>query len=246
MGEHVNANGVHTHFDVHGAGEPLALLHGGMSTADVAAGWSGHDPALSGRYRVYMPERRGHGHTPDLDGPITYTVMADDTVAFLEAVGTGRAHLVGWSDGAVVAALVALRRPELVGRLVLIGQYFTLEGLRPEARQQFFDQLEFSGEAAPTVSDKMVRLWRSEPNIQLAELARIDAPTLVMQGDEDFVTVEHSAAVAGSIPDAQLAVLPGATHAAPLEKPGLVNQTILDFLGGEQPEKLIPLRGHER
>ena len=65
-------------------------------------------------------------HTPDVDGPLTYSVMADDTVAYLDQEVDGPAHLVGWSDGAVVALLVALRRPDLVRRTVLIGQYYNL------------------------------------------------------------------------------------------------------------------------
>ena len=78
-----------------------------------------------------MPERRGHAHTPDVDGPLTYSVMADDTIDYLTTVLDGPAHLVGWSDGAVVGLLVALRRPELVRRLVLIGQYYNSSGKVP-------------------------------------------------------------------------------------------------------------------
>ncbi len=56
---------------------------------------------------MILPDRRGHGRTPDVDGPITYDLMAADTVAFLEALGCGPASLVGWSDGALVALGVA-------------------------------------------------------------------------------------------------------------------------------------------
>ena len=74
---------------------------------------------------MHVPERRGHAHTQDVAGPLTYDVMAGDTIAYLEAVlDDGPAHLVGWSDGAVVALLVAQRRPDLAARLVLIGQYY--------------------------------------------------------------------------------------------------------------------------
>ena len=80
---------------------------------------------------MHVPERRGHAHTPDVDAPLSYEVMAADTVAYLEAEVAGQAHLVGWSDGAVVALLVALRRPDLVGRMVLIGQYYNSSGRVP-------------------------------------------------------------------------------------------------------------------
>ncbi len=90
---------------------------------------------------------------------------------------------------------------------------------------------------------KLMRMWREEPNIALPELEGIRAPTLVMQGDDDIVKVEHSATVAATLPDAQLAVVPGSSHMAPLEKPDLVNRLILDFLIDHQPEKMMSLRG---
>jgi pimeloyl-ACP methyl ester carboxylesterase len=85
-------------------------------------------------------------------------------------------------------------------------------------------------------------MWHEEPDIALSELAGVGAPALVMQGDDDIVEVEHSATLAATLPDAQLAVVPGTSHIAPLEKPDLVNRLILDFLSDHQPEKMMPLR----
>jgi len=255
VGEYVNAGGVRTYYEVYGEGEPLVLLHGGLATAE---SWVMQVPTLAERYGVYVPERRGHGRTPDLAGPITYETMAADTAAFLNAVGTGTAHLVGWSDGAVVGMLVALRRPELVRKLVVIGQYFNFEGQVPEFRamidywgsdlpeelHEVYDRVSPDGpEHFPVVLEKLMRMWREEPGIALSELAGVDVPTLVMQGDDDIVKVEHSAAVAATLPDTQLAVVPGSSHMAPLEKPDLVNRLILDFLSNHQPEKMMSLRG---
>src|SRR5215216_4553487 len=118
--DYVDAGGLRTYYEVEGAGEPLVLLHGGFCPIETFGGLT---PLLTEHYRVYLPERRAHGRTPDVDGPITYELMAHDTIAFLDAVGLQSAHLVGWSDGALVALLVALRRPDLVRRLVMIGQH---------------------------------------------------------------------------------------------------------------------------
>ena len=96
-------------------------------------------------YRVYVPERRGHAHTPDRPGPLTYELMAEDTVAYLESIVGGRAHLVGWSDGAVVALLAAMRRPDLVDRLILIGQYYNSSG---RVTGGIVDQLQAAGDQA--------------------------------------------------------------------------------------------------
>src|SRR5215218_4415092 len=116
MAQHAQLGDVKTWYDEHGSGEPLVLMHGGL--VDTRFFDQNLGP-LAERFHVYTPERRGHGHTPDVEGPITYELMAQDTIAFLDAVVRGPSDLVGHSDGAVVAMLVAMRRPDLVRRLVL-------------------------------------------------------------------------------------------------------------------------------
>src|SRR5688572_24093562 len=131
-GSYVDAGGVHTYYEVEGEGEPLVLLHGGMVTIET---WSAQRAALAERFRVYLPERRGHGRTPDVPGPVGYELMGLDTIAFMEALGITSAHLVGWSDGGVVALEVALPRPDLVRRLVLMGTIAHVDGQTPEGRE---------------------------------------------------------------------------------------------------------------
>jgi pimeloyl-ACP methyl ester carboxylesterase len=245
---YVNVDGLRTWHEVQGAGHPLVLLHGAFAGA---SSWSAQAPALArAGYKVHVPERRGHAHTPDLEGPLTYQVMADDTVAYLDGVVGGPAHLVGWSDGAVVAMLVARHRPDLVDRLVLIGQYYNSSGkvdgglvdqlsaggdqvmgfLRTE-----YDQVSPDGpEHFPTVYAKTMRMLATEPELDLGSLAAVGAPTLVLQGDRDEVTLEHGAAVAAALPHGRLAVLPG-THALPLENPEVVNALLVWFLAGATP-----------
>jgi pimeloyl-ACP methyl ester carboxylesterase len=130
MGSYVQVGGVRTWYEERGEGAPLVLLHGGMGDArDFAA----NIDALAAHFRVFVPERRGHGHTADVDGPITYELMAEDTIAFLNGVVGGLAHLVGHSDGANVALVVARRRPDLARRVVSISGNFHHDGLIPGA-----------------------------------------------------------------------------------------------------------------
>jgi pimeloyl-ACP methyl ester carboxylesterase len=195
---------------------------------------------------VHVPERRGHVHTRDVDEPLTYEAMAADTVAYLEAEVSGQAHLVGWSDGAVVALLVALRRPDLVGRMVLIGQYYNSSGRVPgsdlvrwlhseEAKdllRQGYDLVSPDGpEHFEVVYAKTMTMIDSEPEIDLAALSAVSVPALVLQGDQDEVTLEHGAAVAAALGDGRLTVLPG-THGLPIEMPELVNTLLISFLRG--------------
>lgn len=244
---YVNIGGLPTWHEVAGEGPTVVLLHGAFSGA---AGWSAQAPALvPAGFCVRVPERRGHAHTRDVDAPLSYEAMADDTVAYLETEVGGSAHLVGWSDGAVVALLAALRRPDLVERMVLIGQYYNSSGrvagsdldrlLHSEEAKGFlrqgYDPVSPDGpEHFPVVYAKTMEMIDSQPEIDLATLAAVSAPTLVLQGDRDEVTLEHGAAVATALGDGRLAVLPG-THTLPIELPELVNTLLISFLSGAAP-----------
>jgi pimeloyl-ACP methyl ester carboxylesterase len=242
---YVEVAGLPIGHEVQGDGPAVVLLHGGFSGA---AAWSAQAPALSSAgFRVYVPERRGHAHTPDVDAPLTYDVMAEDTVAYLEVVVGGPADLVGWSDRAAVALLAAQRRPDLVRRMVLIGQYYNSSGrvpgsdldrwLRSEEAEGFlrrgYDPVSPDGPGHfPVVYAKTMAMIDSEPELDLAALGTVSAPALVLQGDRDEVTLDHGAGVAAALGDARLAVLPG-THALPLERPDVVNPLLIAFLRGE-------------
>jgi pimeloyl-ACP methyl ester carboxylesterase len=230
--------------EVSGEGEPVVLLHGAFSGA---SSFAAQTPALAAAgFRVHVPERHGHAHTADVDGPLTYSGMAEETIGYLEQVLPDGAHLVGWSDGAVVALLVAMRRPDLVRRMVLIGQYYNFAGrvpdtdidkwLRSPEAMTFlrveYDQLSPDGpEHFPIVYEKTMQMIDTEPQLDLGTFSAVSAPTLVLQGDRDEVTIEHSLAVVAAMPDARLAVLPG-THLLPVEAPDVVNPLLASFLRG--------------
>src|SRR4051794_5155785 len=117
MAQYVQTGAVNTWYDERGDGDPLVLMHGGLVDSRF------FEPTLAPlaeRFHVYLPERRGQGHTADVDGPISYQLMTDDTIAFLDAVLGGPAGPVGHSDGAGVALLVAIPPPPLVNPLVMV------------------------------------------------------------------------------------------------------------------------------
>lgn len=250
MSPHVELGEVRMWYDRYGAGEPLILLHPGG--ADARA-WAPNLESVSAHFRVFTPERRGHGRTADVDGPITYVLMRDDTIAFLEQVVGGPAHLVGCSAGAVVALHVALQRPDLARRLVLVSGVFHRDGWNPsainpdagphEALERGYAELSPDGaEHFPVVTAKLARMNFEEPTLAASDLSELPCRTLVMVGDDDEVTLEHAIAMYRALPDGELAIIPGTSHGLLHEKPDLCNRIIVEFLTMEPVRTIAPVR----
>jgi len=253
MGEHVDISGHATWVESVGSGdETVVLLHGGLSNCDDLLQSIG--PALAERYRVVAFDRRGHGRTADIEGPLHYDDMAADTIAVIETVVGGPAHIVGWSDGGILALLVARRRPELVERMVLIGANFHFDGVRELATegggdfintlaQAYSDRSPDGPEHFAEIVAKTMTMFATEPTMTIDEIRSIPTPALVLVGDDDLVELSHTCALYEALPHGQLAVLPGASHAVPLEKPVEVAAAILDFFAGPpSPQTLMPSR----
>jgi len=167
---------------------------------------------------------------------------------------------VGWSDGATVGLLVALRRPDFVHCLVYIGQQLNPEALRPQARAMTARETMPSERLPPMLKDlygavspdgpghwdvvveKLWRRYRTEPNILLGELAAVTAPTLVVLAEHDFPTPEHGEAMQQALPDARLEVVPGASHGLPMEQPGRSSPVWSSGSSGIPPDGSAPAR----
>jgi pimeloyl-ACP methyl ester carboxylesterase len=227
------------------------MLHPGGGGVDARA-LEVNRVALAARFRVFTPERRGHGRTPDVD-PVTFDAMAADTVCFLEQVVQRPARLMGVSDGATVAILVALRRPDLVERLVLAAGVFHRDGWWPEAIDPRNEPPAFLkasyAELSPdgahhygVIVDKLARLHQVEPSATVEQLAGIPCRTLVMVGDDDEVRLEHALDLYRSLPDGELAIVPGTSHGLLVEKPALCNLIISEFLTDEPVNTYAPIR----
>ena len=256
MGEYVDLPGVKTWYEAEGSGEPLLLLHGGLVTNET---WGAQRAPFAERYKVYLPERRAHGHTPDVEGPLHYDDMAQDTIDFIETVVGEPAHLVGWSDGGNVGLLVAIARPDLVRKLVVIGSNYLPPAEIPDApnpadsldpdnpgiamfRSMYEAASPDGAEHWPELLRKLGEMWSNEPKIAVEDLGRITAPTLVFAGDDDLVPLEHTIAQHRAIPNSELAIVPGTSHAVLMEKTDLANRIILDFLGNDPVPTLMPIK----
>jgi len=252
---YIEINGITTWYSEQGEGEPLLLLHGGVAASFYSHG-SGMVDALASHFRVFCMDRRAHGFTHDPGGAITYDAMAADTIAFLEAIGCGPAHLVGYSDGANVAMLVAMRRPQLVLRLALLSGNFHYSALTDvvadpaaladqaaEACGAWYDANSPSGPGhAHDLAKRMSVEWAQAPALTEADLGGISAHTLVMGADDDMIPLEHFVAQYLAIPHSELAILPNTSHIFASEKPALTNGMLIDFLTKEPTPTLWPVR----
>ncbi len=249
-----------TWYTVQGAGdETVLLLHGGLSNSDALLDSIGGP--LGEHWRVAAFDRRGHGRTADTPEAFHYESMVDETIAIIEHIG-GPVHIVGWSDGGIVGLLLALRRPELVGRLVTIGANYHWNvlpdltgaapadvgggGETPEAESEdsgivammaaaYAERSPDGPDHFAVVAAKGFHLFGIEPELTAEDLARVSAAVLVMAGDDDLVPLSHTAAFFAGLPEAQLAIVPGASHGLPMEHPQEVVGLIERFLRSKVP-----------
>jgi pimeloyl-ACP methyl ester carboxylesterase len=233
------ANDLSMYYEVHGEGPPLILLHGAYMTAEMmeplAAG-------LAGRRQVIVPELQAHGRTADVDRPLTYEQMADDTAALMGHLEIGQADVVGYSMGGAAALQLAIRHPALLRRLVVISAGFRYDAMPPEAIAMFpsitpemfagspmeteYQRLAPNPEDFPTLVEKLKTLDTTDFAWPDEDIRGIAAPTLIVLGDSDGVRLEHAVELfrlrgggvmgdLSGLPESQLAVLPGTTHFIP-------------------------------
>jgi pimeloyl-ACP methyl ester carboxylesterase len=226
-----NSATIHGHkiyYAVRGTGPTLVFLHGGGDSGEHS--FVRQLDLFSEHHHIVAPDQVGQGRTPDVPGPLSYTAMMEDTAALLRMLKLRQVDVVGFSDGGILALMLAVRHPELVRRLVISGVNISPEGLRPEA----LEELRANQIPKPTtIDEKLAHLWLTSPteselNIEL--LAKITQPVLVISGDRDAITLEHTLEIFHALPDAELCVLPGTDHLTFSGRSEWLNPIISAFL----------------
>jgi pimeloyl-ACP methyl ester carboxylesterase len=249
-------NGLQMYYEIHGSGDavPLVLLHGALSATETSFG--ALLPELAKGRRVIAVEQQAHGRTADIDRPLSVPQMADDTAALLRHLGIEKADFFGYSMGAAIALDLAVRRPDLVRKLVLISATYTvdglhpgllegLEGLTPDAMagspfEEEYLRLAPNPQDWPTLIEKNKEMQRHLPEVTI-DVTAIQAPVLLVIGDSDIVRPEHAVEMfrllgggvigdLAGLPKSQLAVLPGTTHITAVYRADLLLAMIPPFL----------------
>lgn len=259
-GKRVHVNGMDMYYEVSGRGEPLIVLHGAYMDIPTMGRII---PRLAETHRVYALEFQGHGRTTDIDRPITYPNLADDVAVFMDSLGLAKADVFGYSMGAEVGLQLAIRHPARVNRLVAASVAYDLRGWQPEfqafipqmtvegiLQMPYFQKVNAERENFPALVAKLIQLEK-EPMAWEAEVKALKTPVLIIAGDADVATLEHSVSlfrllgggVMGDmgkpLPPSRLAVMPATSHTAVITQPELLHAFIEPFLKGETPKGMF-------
>ncbi len=220
------------YYEESGNGFPLILLHG---NGEEHTYFDSQVRFFSERYRVIAPDTRGHGKSPRGDGEFTLSRFADDLYDFMKMIGIEKAHILGFSDGANIAMIFALRHPEMIEKLILNGGNLSPAGIRKSVQLPIEIGYRiagfFAGKSMSAAQNaEMLGLMVNEPHIEPGELTAITVPTLVVAGTRDMVKRRHTELIAASLPDSRLVLIKG-DHFIANRKADMFNEAVREFLG---------------
>ncbi len=242
-GERAPINDITMYYEIHGSGKPLLLMHGGLVFIE---SFYNQIPALAKEFMVIAPDSRAHGRSSDTAQPLSYKQMAKDMASLLEKLKLKKVDIVGWSDGGIIGLDLAINRPDLVNKLVVIGTNFHTNGMTREGldmtkkmspdtaeikpARDFYQRIAPEPARWPVFLEKVKNMWLTQPNYAPAELKRIKAPTLIILGEKDSIRKDHGEEMQRIIPGSKLLIIKGASHFVVMEKPEELNKAIINFL----------------
>jgi len=224
-------DGVRLYYETYGAGEPLLFIHGnGGSIGDFQA----QIAYFRKSYRVIAMDSRDQGRSADSPGAIDYEKMTGDLAALLDFLKTGPVYVLGWSDGGIEALELGIHYPAKVKMIASMAANLEPDGAVPEVISMVKTMLASTPAEAKATPEgrrklKVTQMLLDQPHIPMVALERITAPTLILAGDHDLISDEHTLAIYHHIPNSQLAIFPNATHMIPYDDPALFNATVDRF-----------------
>jgi len=249
------------YYEIHGTGQPLVLLHGAFSAIGTSFGEL--LPDLAKTRQVIAFELQAHGHTADIDRPLSLEGMADDTAAAIKQLSIEPVDLLGYSMGSGVALRVVIRHPEVIRKLILASITYTMSGIHPGLMEGLGNMTPEMMHGSPWHEEYMqiaphpedfAKLFAKKTEMDLQNrdppaenIRRIKSPTLIILGDSDLVRPEHAVEMfrllgggvfgdtPAGLPNSQLAVLPGTSHVSLASRTELLIPMINSFLATPMP-----------
>jgi pimeloyl-ACP methyl ester carboxylesterase len=247
-GKYIDINDIRVYYETYGVGEPLLLLHGNGGSIE---NFFMQIPEFSKYFKVIALDSRAQGRSTDSDKEISYALMATDMAALIDKLNLGSVYVIGWSDGGIIGIELAYAFPDKVKKLVTIGANYSNKNFEAhgdntrmdaqdtlvigsrklaEKYRNTLERLSPNPEKIPEIKRKLNSLMEKYPNFTEKQLEKIKTPTLVIVGDHDIISLDHTVSLFASLPHSELFVIPGATHIVPVEQPDLLNSVIVRFL----------------
>jgi pimeloyl-ACP methyl ester carboxylesterase len=222
IGQYAPVNGLKLYYEIYGSGSPLVLLHGGGST--IASTFGRILPELAKTHQVIAIELQAHGHTADIDRPLTFEQDADDVASLLRQLHIEKADFMGFSNGGTTSLQIAIRHPRLVNKLVLASTTYKRDGMQPgffegmqhasldnmpQPLQEAYRNINPDPKGLQAMFNRDVARMIAFKDIDDESIKSIQAPALVINGDAEVVRAEHALTLSKMLPHGQLAILPG-------------------------------------
>jgi pimeloyl-ACP methyl ester carboxylesterase len=219
---YASVNGLKMYYEIYGAGTPLVLIHGGGSTIQTTFGRVLHEFAKT--HKVIAVEMQAHGHTADIDRPLSFQQDADDIAALLKQLHIDKASIFGFSNGASTALQFAIRHPAMTNKIIVASTFYkkagapgwfwdmmskpAFEGM-PQPYKDAYLKINPDTNALHRMYERDVARMQSFPDISDQQIKSIKAPAFIIIGDKDVTTPEHAAEMHRLIANSRLAIIPG-------------------------------------
>ena len=232
-GKYYAVRGIQMYCEIYGKGKPLLMIHGNAASIK---DYSQTIPYFAKHYKVIAVDSRAHGKSTDNKDSLSFEMMADDFDALLTTLKIDSAYVLGWSDGAINAIIMAMRHPNKVIKFAATGTNLwpdstaLVPSVWKEAQQYYETNKTKTLVNAKEINDWKVFMldWR-QPNISLQSLHTIKCPAMIIAGDRDLIVPQHTISIYQNIPNAQLWILPNSSHGTLVEHADEFNKKVDDF-----------------
>lgn len=214
----IKVNGIELFYEKRGSGRPLILLHGNGEDHQIFDQISAR---LQQEFTVYAVDSRNHGQSMQT-GVYDYEVMEEDLYSFIRELGLDGTGVLGFSDGAIVTLMLAMKHPEVLSRMMLLGVNLKPEDFREECYRELIEAFE-------ETQDPLLKLMLEQPQLELKEMRKISVPVYIVAGEHDIFKPEIFSELAATIPGARLKIMEGHDHDSYITNQDILHATVREF-----------------